>query len=29
MTLPLLLELLTGYIVVCCLGLWLASKLLP
>jgi hypothetical protein len=29
MTLPLLFELLVGYVVACCLALRLASKLLP
>jgi hypothetical protein len=29
MTLPLLFDLLVGYVVACCLTLWLASKLLP
>jgi hypothetical protein len=29
MTLPLMIELLVGYVVACCLALWLASKLLP
>jgi hypothetical protein len=28
-TLPLMLELLTAYVVICALALWLASKLLP
>jgi hypothetical protein len=28
-TLPLMLELMAGYVVACCLALWLASKLLP
>jgi hypothetical protein len=29
MTVPLLFELLAGYVVACCLALWLASKILP
>jgi hypothetical protein len=29
MTVPLMFELLVGYVVVCCLALWLASKILP
>jgi hypothetical protein len=29
MTLPLMIEILAGYVVVCCLALWLASKILP
>ncbi len=29
MTLALMIELLVGYVVACCLALWLASKLLP
>jgi hypothetical protein len=29
MTLPLMIELLVGYAVACCLALWLASKILP
>jgi hypothetical protein len=29
MTVPLLFELLVAYVVVCCLVLWLASKILP
>jgi hypothetical protein len=28
-TLPLMLELMVGYVVACALALWLASKLLP
>jgi hypothetical protein len=28
-TLPLMLELMAGYVVAFCLALWLASKLLP
>jgi hypothetical protein len=28
-TVPLLFELLVGYVVACCLALWLASKILP
>jgi hypothetical protein len=29
MTLPLMIEILAGYVLVCCLALWLASKILP
>jgi len=29
MTLPLMIELLVGYVLACCLALWLASKILP